>query len=240
MKLLKEYIRNIISESIDEQDLAAYVTDYEGGKKVVIYDSFLFRTGLTRGAGRLGDISAPEMISRLNDLDEENIIKGYLQVGPPPATVENGGTQIDTGECYGAWMVYKSAGPGMGKYVYGLGYALSPSGLLIPDRMSVSPSARGGWKKQASKRGKKFLDNITLPPKSRRTPDDPSDDCAPQDEEGLNYAFEGSSDDSRMLALLTAEHERMMNTFGRMSQQAESWLDMKGGKFFWKNFGVGA
>jgi hypothetical protein len=232
--MLREYIRQVITESVDEQDLAASVKDYLGGKKVIIYDSFLFRTGLTRGSGRLSDIPQHEMTSRLEELAERDVIKGYLQVGPPPTTV---GTmnQIDTGECYGSWMVYKSAGPGMGKYVYGLGYALSPSGLLIPDRETVSPTAREGWKKQAAKRGKKPLDDITLPVHSRRTPNDPHDDCSPQDEDALNYAYEGGPDDERLLRLLTAEHGRMMSALGPAEEQVEYWLDSQGSKFFWGN-----
>jgi len=72
--------------------------------------------------------------------------------------------------CNGAWQVVNSAGDG--KLAYGLGYIISPTKKIFSDRLYVSPAARGGWRKQKSKRKSKPFDDWRNP----RTPD-PSDDC---------------------------------------------------------------
>ena len=46
-------------------------------------------------------------------------------------------------DCADAWEVVLVAGDG--KYAYGMGYALAPSGILMPDRQLVSKPARAAW-----------------------------------------------------------------------------------------------
>jgi hypothetical protein len=81
-------------------------------------------------------------------------------------------------QCNGAWEVKYSAvkNTGDGGLVYGLGFAMTPNGILTPDRRQVSTRAQRGWIKQKSRGGKPF-DDFYAQPSEKRTPDDPSDDC---------------------------------------------------------------
>jgi hypothetical protein len=96
------------------------------------------------------------------------------------------------------------AGPG--KLMYGLAYALSPSGLLISDRESMTSDAVSAWKGMAGKgtRGKKKLDNVAEP----ETPE-PEDDCKVRPEEFLNYAYKAEGWEQETLRSLQDEHERL-------------------------------
>jgi len=49
-------------------------------------------------------------------------------------------------KCNGAWKVASVAGPG--KLAYGMGYYLSPTHKLIPDRKSLTQDAIDAWEKQ--------------------------------------------------------------------------------------------
>lgn len=108
-----------------------------------------------------------EIISNNTPIDEDDFWKlcvkstiGFIRI-------------IESKEpCYGAWEVTRSAGPGYGKLVYAMGYHMSPTGKLMPDRTSVSDSAREAWRKANKKsKGLKF-DDVNNPKTS-----DPSDDC---------------------------------------------------------------
>jgi hypothetical protein len=111
----------------------------------------------------------------------DNILRGFIDIGVP----RRSDVTDKVGKCNGAWEVYHSAGPGYGKIVYGMGYALSPSGRLIPDRSSVSSDAFKGWTGAFnSSRPRIPLDDIEhqhqLPGNEYHT-DDPSDDCSVYD-----------------------------------------------------------
>lgn len=71
--------------------------------------------------------------------------------------------------CNGAWEVRKAIGPNAGKFVYGMGYWLSPTHTLISDRGSMTDSAVKAWMKQS---GGKMLDDYKNPKNN-----DPNDDC---------------------------------------------------------------
>jgi len=124
-----------------------------------------------------------------------------------------------TEPCAGAWEVILSAGEDYGKILYGLGYAMSPKGILMSDRSTVSQKAYGGWMKQKGKRNAIELDDIDLPPERQKTPDDPSDDCVlhnnddgdcgNRDTSPLNYAYEALGWEKGMLKALKEEHEAM-------------------------------
>ena len=83
-------------------------------------------------------------------------------------------------KCNDAWEVNFSAGPGQGKLTYAMGYHLSPSGRLIPDRKSLSDDAVNSWKKVRSK-----SEGIPLDDQDHNSDqfhdkyhtEDPSDDC---------------------------------------------------------------
>lgn len=135
------------------------------------------------------------------------VFKGFISIEKPETP------------CNRAWEVKMSAGPGIGKVVYGVGYALSPSGILIPDRMSVSGPAQGGWSKQGDRK-KKPLDNVDHPP----TGSDPfhdehhtektTDDCKTYpSREGLdflNYSYEAEGWEKGALNTLKKNHTAAM------------------------------
>ena len=112
--------------------------------------------------------------------------------------------------CWGAMRVASVVGPG--RLMYGLGYALSPSGLLISDRESMTPKAVDAWRAMSAKgeRGRRRLDDIDAP-KTR----DPRDDCTLRREEFLNYAYEETGEEDDMLLSMQGEHERLMDRVTR-------------------------
>ncbi len=91
-------------------------------------------------------------------------------------------TPDQTGPCAGAWEVTGSAGPKYGKLVYAMGYYMSPTGRLIPDRFSLSQDAVLAWSK-VGKSSSIPLDDKTHPRPGREPfhdlhhTEDPSDDC---------------------------------------------------------------
>lgn len=62
--------------------------------------------------------------------------------------IEVGEIEERKGECRGAWEVKTVAGPRYGEVLYGVGFALSPRGLLTSDRMNVSKAAIRVWQRQ--------------------------------------------------------------------------------------------
>ena len=108
--------------------------------------------------------------------------------------------------CLDAWTIYSAAGDG--KFTYGTAFAMTPTGKLVPDRMSVSPSARAAWTKQLKKgRKNQPLDDYKHPV----TPPE-EDDCMLQDphygmdERGpLDRAYEASGWEKEMLDKLARE-----------------------------------
>ena len=112
--------------------------------------------------------------------------------------------------CNDAWEVTTSAGPGYGKLIYGVGFALAPNGRLMPDRMSVSSSASAGWARQFNSPRKKFkLDNYEDP---QTIP--PEDDCPVHNETDdddslahLDYAYEAEGWELSLLNQLQSSHD---------------------------------
>ena len=121
--------------------------------------------------------------------------------------------------CRGAWMIAGIAGPG--RLIYGLAYALSPTGLVVPDRTSVSPSAKAAWKGYAAKAAARDavypLDDADHPSKGQSAyhdahhTEDPNDDCyTSHDEDFLNAAYEGHGDEDAMLKRLQVAHRAVL------------------------------
>lgn len=54
----------------------------------------------------------------------------------------------EDGPCRGAWQVKRVAGPRYAEVLYGIGFGLSPTGLLAPDRNTVSKKAGRVWERQ--------------------------------------------------------------------------------------------
>lgn len=87
------------------------------------------------------------------------------------------------GPCLDGWMVsWSRADPGWGPLLYDVAmeWASDTGGGLMPDRHSVSPSAKAVWDYYFKKRKDiqwLQLDTLESPPK-KITPRDPSDDCS--------------------------------------------------------------
>jgi hypothetical protein len=168
MNHLREYIRLVLSESSapDFSSLGALVRDTEAGEKeVVLFKHDSIYRALSR---RKGD---EDMFDFLKNLIFGSIV-GYGIFSRP-----------DKGEAYGAYEVTHVAGPGLGKIIYGIGYALSPRGLLMPDRHAVSPDAEKAWKKASTERKSLKLD--ALPPKNKTK--NPEDDAELHNEKGKEH-----------------------------------------------------
>lgn len=161
---------------------------------------------------------------RLADMSIEGAVRGIIQLRQP------------SNPCWGAWEVIASAGPGgadIARTVYGLGYALSPSGIIMPDRASVSGAAKAAWARVAGKGGRKVLplDDITNP----KTPD-PQDDCRlytgksrdtdPSKNPQLQNAYSAQGWEKGMLKYLTAAHESFMDDLAAESPKLPRALEM--------------
>lgn len=149
-------------------------------------------------------LDSPELFSPAGDSDRlraalKGCVVGRVQVKSPEDP------------CWDAMMIASIAGPG--KLMYGLAYALSPSGLLISDRDSMTPQAVSAWSGMARKggRGKKKLDDVDPPHATPGT----EDDCKLRPEEFLNYAYESEGWEAGTLQGMVAEHERLIKSVTR-------------------------
>jgi hypothetical protein len=77
----------------------------------------------------------------------ESSIVGQIQVGE---------IEPERGDCLGSWQVGTVAGPGYGEILYGIGFGVSPKGLLTADRMNVSQAALRVWERQTGRRRHPF------------------------------------------------------------------------------------
>ena len=173
IRILKEYIQILfeLSGSPDISSLGAIVRDYENKKEVVLFRYDIIYSALSRR-------KADENVFDFLVSNIRNSIVGYAIFGLP-----------DQGEAYGAWEVTHVAGPGYGKILYAIGYALSPHGLLMPDRNQVSPEASMAWKRASTSRKSLKLDD--LPPNNKtKTPNDDAKLHQRSGQEYLDYAYE--------------------------------------------------
>jgi hypothetical protein len=164
------------------------------------------------------------------------VVKGLVRLHGPPHP------------CDGAWQTRFTVGPSLGKLVYGLGYAMSPTGKLMASRekgsdgsAKVTAAAQGGWSKNFLKKGRvgRRLDDIELPESERLTPDDPTDDCILQDPKGegnpMNYSYKAEGWEAGALSTLMSEHEQVMQLIPSEFQGAFIAALEAGGGAFWKN-----
>lgn len=149
-------------------------------------------------------------------------IIGFVQISAPRGA-----------PCRGAWQVRAITGPG--KIVYSLAYALSPNGLVVPDRSNVSPQASNAWAAYAAKAGPQNvlpLDDADHPKKGTdpyhdaHHTADPSDDCyTSHEEEHLNAAYRGPGGEGALLDRLTSAHEELMK---KLSAGGTKVADLEG------------
>lgn len=170
MRLLREYVRSVLRESVSTEKYAVITGESffkPDAVEAVLIDVAKFMSGM----------QAPPKTSLMTQLDvakaaAKGSVVGYISVGPP-----------ESGKAWGAWEVTRSAGRGHGKLLYAIGYALSPKGLLMPDRVSVSDSAISAWQKASKTHDSLQLD--PLPPENRT--DTKEDDAEVHDKEGLEF-----------------------------------------------------
>lgn len=173
VKLLRSYIKNFLFESLEAPEItsiACLKDDSTVNTQIVLFKFDTLYREMSKSRG------SKSFIDFIYSAFEKSVV-GYGSFGPP-----------EKGEAMGAWEVYNAAGAGYGKIIYGVGYALSPSGLLVPDRQTVSPSASKSWRKAAGERKKYKLDDF--PPDNRT--EDSFDDAELHKEPGsdhLNYAY---------------------------------------------------
>ena len=192
-EILREYVRNVLREvagSPEISSLGALVRGASGGGEIEVV---LFRHDYIYKAlaKRKGD---EDLFNFVKDTIYESIV-GYAVFGPP-----------DKGEAYGAYEVTHVAAPGLGKVLYGMGYALSPSGLLMPDRHAVSPDAAAAWKKASKERESLKLDE--LPPNNKtKEPDDDAELHKEKGKEHLDFAYKEQGWEKGMSSKIIARGE---------------------------------
>lgn len=199
---LRTYVRHLIREGGGRKDLgvlsaglgAIVVGDENDGYvDTVVYDVEALREFF---------LDDPETARNLGHVDREvlkdevgDTVLGYVKIVPLG----------DRLRCWDAWQVAMSVGPGLGDLVYACAFATSPKGRLISDRVSMTPSSKGWWRKApGAGRGMLPLDDVDDP----RTPE-PDDDCALREEDYLNYAYEAMGDEKEVLGAMKERHEAL-------------------------------
>jgi len=192
--LIERVYRRLLSEAslddVDASDMAAVVDDAGSSRTAVVYD-----------AKKIAERKKSGVEIPVND------IVGFVNVAQPKGA-----------PCRGAWQVKGITGPG--KIVYGIAYALSPTGLVVPDRSNVSPQASNAWKSYSAKIGPKNilpLDDADHPKRGtdkhhdKHHTEDPQDDCyTSHTEDHLNAAYRGPGGEGALLDRLMDAHEALM------------------------------
>jgi len=182
----EELVKEILHESLDTigtTGLAAYVDDAAETKTAVVYTTEKAKAAIdilvnAKTAGRNPSLS--------NLLTIKSAIVGFTQIKKPRGA-----------ECRGAWEVSGITGPG--KIVYSIAYALSPNGLIMPDRYNVSTAASDAWERYAAKTDKS---NIL-----------PLGDCfTSHKEEWLNSAYKSPGGEGPFLEMLVDKHHEFMES----------------------------
>lgn len=210
MKIRLGDLRKIIREAIGGPDvLAAAVRAHEDQASAVVYSPSALLSAL-----------------RTEPFDMGSVVRGYIQISKPNKP------------CNGAWEVTSAWGPGIGEMIYDLGFALSPTGILMPDRLGVLPRAVARWEKQSGRK-MKALDNHKHPPKGtdpfhdKHHTEDPSDDCR-MNKDGfdfLNYSYEAQGGEKGMLKSMVTRHEEAMAGVSSPEDVEEALFDSARSKF---------
>jgi len=207
-KLVENIIRRLLRESQEEREergrrrmlqssgLAVYAIRGGVTKTAILYEPEHFRQNIDEVLR--GKYSAEKFILH-------RVMRGIIEIRKP------------RNPCNGAWEVKLSAvkNPGDGGLIYGLGFAMSSTGILMPDRGTVSQRAQQGWIKQKSRGGKPF-DDVEHPMTT-----DTSDDCfihndedmckVHVDEDMLNRSYEEEGWESGLFSRLEETHEETMD-----------------------------
>lgn len=180
-------VSRLLREAAENRELAAYVSASDEEKRhAVVYDPFTFARELAADASEERVFNAAW-----------EAVRGYIMITKPDEP------------CGGAWQVSEVWGPGYGSEVYGLGYVMSPSGILMPDRFAVSKRAAGAWE-----RASQFLTRIPL------------DDCYKHNipsRPWLDFAYSAGPRASRYesaYAEMTRRHEATMKTTNHLAEMS--------------------
>jgi len=219
-KLLREYIRAILTEAApDESGLGALVK--QSGEEIEVV---LFKYDALYAA----------MSKRKPDEDVFNFLKGNIFSSIVGYGVFSKPTK---GEAHGAYEVTHAAAPGLGKVLYGIGYGVSPSGLLMPDRHAVSMDADQAWKRASRDRKSLKLDD--LPPNNKTK--NPEDDAELHDvpgKEHLDYAYQSQGWERSMTNKLISKGETALKELSDDVNRDANVLRhvfMSGGKQFFSD-----
>jgi hypothetical protein len=155
----------------------------------------------------------------------------FVMVHPEPKPYE--------GNCAGAWQIKQMAGPRYAKQLYGSAYALSPSGLVVPDRFYVSSKAGRSWRKAFSDKraAVQLVDDESSPNVCvLHSPDD--EDCRGEDRSWLNWAYKAVGWEEGMLQKLEAAHEETMQDLTHFfgGSKLVSLITSAGDSFFGEHF----
>lgn len=207
-------VRRIYSRLLREsyegtaEGLAAYVQRHGGYAVAVVYRPAILLNSLKRDPG-------------LTQAHDDSVM-AFVQVFQPK------------NPCAGAWEVKIAAGIGYGKILYGVAYALSPEGILMSDRKSVSAKAYKAWSglQKSGRRSIPLDDAEEDDPKKKKTPTDVSDDCnvhkigdkdcGGRDPAALNYAYESEGWEKGMLEKMESSHKMFMKVLTKMGLDEET------------------
>lgn len=221
-RLLREYIRSVLLESApDESGLGALVKQEGEEIEVVLFKYDFLYAAMSR---------------RKTDEDIFNFLKNNIFDSVVGYGVF---TRPEKGEAYGAYEVTHAAAPGLGKILYGMGYGLSPTGLLMPDRdkNAVSPDAEQAWKRAST--GRKSLKLDALPPNNKTM--NPEDDAVLHDvpgKEHLDRAYKSQGWEKSMTINLTSKGETTLKELSddvNRDANALRHVFMTGGRNFFAN-----
>jgi hypothetical protein len=232
MDITERVLRRLLRESNGANlDGLAVLIDTSGEPTAVIYSREVVTDNLPGP-----NLKTKPIWDKSETFFMTKVVKGLIRIQAPP------------GPCDDAWQARYTVGPGLGKLVYGLGYALSPSGKLMASRekggageAKVTASAQGGWAKAFQKKDRigRRLDDIELPQDQRLTPDDPTDDCILQDPKGednpINYSYKAEGWEAGALHSLKAVHRQVMAEIPPEFQEVFVAKLGTGAMAFWEN-----
>jgi hypothetical protein len=166
---------------------------------------------------------AVDVKAELSNKAVEDAVRGIIQI------------KASDQPCWGAWEVVGSAAPGgadMARTVYGLAYAMSPSGIVMSDRISASRPAKAAWARVREKGERQALpfDDARNP----KTPE-PKDDCdlyrgksgktEPDKNPALQNAYMSMGWEKGMLNYLVASHDAFSNELAREDKRLPRALE---------------
>lgn len=229
---VREYVRHVIKESAGGEGLAVVVSHHSSRAIAVLYDVEAFLSTVPsswREAMIDGNLDVVDSLA-------DNVVKGYISLGSPGSH----------GNCDGAWIVGRAAGPGYGREVYSVGYALSPNGRLAPDRNGVTDAAYNAWasvwkKSEYKKRPMDDSSHVHALKGNEYHTDDPADDCSTyppymmkygRDPNVVNHTYQGTGDEKALLAGMQARHRELVGDDPRLQAALEEAMLEAGDAFF--------